>query len=140
MHREEISVCLSSWVRGGADTDFFTAVTSDRTQGAASSCVRQGLGLGIRKRFFTWRGVGHWHRLLGEAVTAPSLTKFKKHLDNIPGTWCDSWKSLNIYTCQQEFFVWVFVGFFCFCFFNKLKLEVLFPQTYLPCCKPWDNK
>ena len=36
----------------------------------------------IRKRFFTQRVVEHWNRLPREAVTAPSLTVFKKHLDN----------------------------------------------------------
>ena len=36
----------------------------------------------IRKRFFTQRGVEHWNRLTLEVVTSPSLTIFKKHLDN----------------------------------------------------------
>ncbi|KFW91698.1 hypothetical protein N336_00572, partial [Phalacrocorax carbo] len=38
--------------------------------------------LDIRKRFFTQRAVEHWNRLRMEAVTAPSLTILKKHLDN----------------------------------------------------------
>ncbi|KFW82273.1 hypothetical protein N305_06324, partial [Manacus vitellinus] len=38
--------------------------------------------LDIRKKFFTQRVVGHWNRLPREAVTAPSLAEFKKHLDN----------------------------------------------------------
>ena len=36
----------------------------------------------IRKRFFTQRVVEHWNRLLREAVMAPSLMVFKKHLDS----------------------------------------------------------
>ncbi|KFW85379.1 hypothetical protein N336_10457, partial [Phalacrocorax carbo] len=37
--------------------------------------------LDIRKRFSTQRVVEHWKRLPREAVTAPSLLIFKKHLD-----------------------------------------------------------
>ncbi|KFQ94235.1 hypothetical protein Y956_04570, partial [Nipponia nippon] len=38
--------------------------------------------LDIRKRFFTQRVMEHWNRLPREAVMAPSLTTFKKHLAN----------------------------------------------------------
>lgn len=38
--------------------------------------------LDVRKRFFTQKVVGHWHRLSGEGVTAPSLLEFNKHLDD----------------------------------------------------------
>ncbi|KFQ91576.1 hypothetical protein Y956_00232, partial [Nipponia nippon] len=38
--------------------------------------------LDIRKRFFTQRVVEHWNRLPQEVVTLPSLTIFKKRLDN----------------------------------------------------------
>lgn len=58
----------------------------------------------------------------------------------MPGTWCDSWKSLNTYICQQEFLLGLFCLFVVvlfFWFFYKLGLEVLLPQTYLHCCKPW---
>ena len=37
--------------------------------------------LDIRKTFFTMRVVKHWHRLLREAVAAPSLAVFKARLD-----------------------------------------------------------
>jgi len=38
--------------------------------------------LGIRKRFFTERVVGHWDRLRREVVTAPSLSEFEGRLDD----------------------------------------------------------
>ncbi|KFQ35483.1 hypothetical protein N332_04598, partial [Mesitornis unicolor] len=37
--------------------------------------------LDIRRKFFTARMVGHWHRLPREAVDAPSLAVFKARLD-----------------------------------------------------------
>jgi len=38
--------------------------------------------LGIRKLFFTERVVAHWNRLPAEEVNAPSLSVFKRYLDN----------------------------------------------------------
>jgi len=38
--------------------------------------------LDIRKRFFTETVICHWNRLPREVVMAPSLSEFKKHLDN----------------------------------------------------------
>ncbi|KAF4804829.1 DENN domain-containing protein 4C [Turdus rufiventris] len=45
-------------------------------------------GLDIRKRFFTPRAAGYWNRL---PKPAPSLTEFKKHLDNALGFLGLSW-------------------------------------------------
>lgn len=39
----------------------------------------------IRKTFFTQRVDGHWNRLPREMVPEPSMTDFKKCLDNILG-------------------------------------------------------
>ena len=44
--------------------------------------MRQGkFRLDIRKRFFTKRVAAHWNRLPRDAVTAPSLSEFKKRLN-----------------------------------------------------------
>ena len=45
--------------------------------------LRQGrFRLGMRRHFFTQRVVKPWNRLPGEVVGAPSLSGFKRHLDN----------------------------------------------------------
>ena len=36
-----------------------------------------------RKRFFTERVAGPWNRLPREAVTAPSRSELKEHLDDV---------------------------------------------------------
>ncbi|KAJ7426600.1 hypothetical protein WISP_14508 [Willisornis vidua] len=64
--------------RGGAGTDLFSVVTSDRT---LKLCQGR-FGLDIRKRFFTQRVAGHWNRLPRKVIAAPSLTELKKHLDD----------------------------------------------------------
>jgi len=55
-------------------------VTSDRTQGDGSNLHQGKFRLGIRKRFFMVRVVGHWNRLFREVVTAPRLSELKDRL------------------------------------------------------------
>ncbi|KAJ7409040.1 hypothetical protein WISP_116894 [Willisornis vidua] len=71
-------------VRGseGAGIDLFSVVTSDRTQGNGLKMCQERFNLNIRKRFFTQRVIEFWNRLLREVVTEPSLTEFKKCLDD----------------------------------------------------------
>ncbi|KFW75361.1 hypothetical protein N336_10276, partial [Phalacrocorax carbo] len=38
--------------------------------------------LDIRKHFFTERVVTHWNRLPKEVIDAPSLSVYKRHLDD----------------------------------------------------------
>ncbi|GAB0204784.1 hypothetical protein GRJ2_002944000 [Grus japonensis] len=82
--KRDLITAYSFLTRGseGAGTDLLPLVTSDRTQGNGMKLQQGRFRLAIRKRFFTEKVVGHWNRLPREVVTAPSLTEFKKHLDN----------------------------------------------------------
>ena len=68
-------------VSGGGDADLLSLMTSDRTQGDGMKLPQGKFRLDIRKRF-SERVVGHWNRLLREAVKAPSPSEFRDHLDD----------------------------------------------------------
>ncbi|GAB0179949.1 mitochondrial enolase superfamily member 1 [Grus japonensis] len=82
--RGDLIAAYSFLTRGseGAGADLLPLVTSDRTCGNGMKLQWGRFRLDIRKRFFTERVVGHWNKLPREVVTAPSLTEFKKRLDN----------------------------------------------------------
>ncbi|KAK4818192.1 hypothetical protein QYF61_008576 [Mycteria americana] len=78
-------IALYSFLRRGngeGDADLFSLVSSDRMHGNGSQLLQGRFRLDIRKHFFTEKVFKHWNRLPREVVNAPSLSAFKKHLDN----------------------------------------------------------
>ncbi|KAK4824078.1 hypothetical protein QYF61_010589 [Mycteria americana] len=78
-------MALYSFLRRGSGeggADLFSLGSRDRTHGNGSKLHQGRFRLDIRKHFFTERMVKHWKKLPGEVVDAPSLSVFKRHLDN----------------------------------------------------------
>ncbi|KAK4824876.1 hypothetical protein QYF61_021083 [Mycteria americana] len=78
-------IALYSFLRRGSGeggAGLFSLVSSDRTHGNSSKLHQGRFRLDIRKHFFTERVAKHWNRLPKEVVDAPSLSVFKRHLDN----------------------------------------------------------
>ena len=76
-------IAVYSFLKGGSGeggADLLSLVTW--TRGNGMKLCQGKFRLDIRKRFFTERVVSHWNRLPMEAVRAPSLSEFKKCLDN----------------------------------------------------------
>ncbi|KAK4806808.1 hypothetical protein QYF61_005604 [Mycteria americana] len=78
-------IALYSFLRRGSGeggADLFSLVSSDRTRRNGSKLHQGRFSLDIRKHFFTKTVVKHWNRLPREVVGAPSLSVFKRPLDN----------------------------------------------------------
>ncbi|GAB0183172.1 hypothetical protein GRJ2_000782500 [Grus japonensis] len=78
-------MALSSFLRRGSGeggADLISLGSSDRMHGNGSKLCQGRFTLALRKHFFTERVVKHWNRLPREVVDGPSLSVFKRHLDN----------------------------------------------------------
>jgi len=60
----------------------FPLGSSDRTHGNGSKLCQGRFGLDITKCVFAERVVKQWNRLPREVIDAPSLSVFKRHLEN----------------------------------------------------------
>ena len=81
---DDLVALCSSLRRGHGEggADLFSLVPSDRTRGNGSKLHQGRFRLDIRKHFFTERVGKPWHRLPRDVVNTPSLSVFRRHLDN----------------------------------------------------------
>ena len=78
-------IALYSFLRRGSregGAELFSLVSGGTTPGNGSKLYQGSFRLDIRKHFFTERVVKPCNRLPREVVDAPSLSVFKRHLDN----------------------------------------------------------
>jgi len=78
-------IALHSFLRRGSGeggADLFSLVSSDRMWGNGSKLHQGRFKLHIKKYFFAKQVVKHWNWLPIEVDAAPSLSVFKRHLDN----------------------------------------------------------
>lgn len=72
-------------VSGGAGADHCSLLTSGRTGGNGVKLHLKKFCLDTRKRFFTEEVVNPWNSLPWKVIVAPSLSEFKKCLENTHG-------------------------------------------------------
>jgi len=78
-------IALYGFLRRGSEeggADLSCLVSSDRMCGNGSKLHQRRFRLDIRKHFFSEGLVKNWNRLPREVFNAPSLSVFKRHLDN----------------------------------------------------------
>jgi len=78
-------LALYSFLRRGSGeggADLFSKASSDSVHGSGSELHQGRFSLDLRKHFFTEWVIKHWNSLSREVVDAPSLSVYKRHLDN----------------------------------------------------------